>query len=247
MNQRVSNILIGLVVLGLVLLAVLGPQFLPKFSKLHKVFDSPVNMGLVAVLVVLIAIFNIKVGVAFAFLVLMFAVYLMDDKHTQKIEDFFAVVKTLQGKVELGTPRTASVRLVPNTNLETFQNEMGNNANNSNNVNKQNNVTDEKSKNLALNNKVEMNVQPVKDHVDKILKEAVTKVQSCATPEQYDFLTQQAPNDFRINGYDVAGCRYDLASRPQNLTVYGPPLSWCATYDQQQASKCGTLFYPLNG
>ena len=290
-SQRVKNILIGLVVLGIVLLAVLGPQYLPKFTKLHAVFDSPINMGLVSVLVVLIAIFDVKIGVAFAFLVLMFAVYLMDEKNTQRLENFFVDVTTAtgvvtktgygaQGQQEFSAPRLASIRLDPITEpidklgdlmagltpqpsvtpkapipKEGFED--ATTAMTSMNTSSTAHVETSTTQNIVMaiqnkvdaTNKTEMNMQPVADHVQKILVAGANqKPVACATPQQYDFLTQQVPNDQNtINRFDVVGARYDLQSRPQNLTVYGPPLSWCATYDQQQANKCGTFFYPLNG
>lgn len=261
--ERIKNILIGLVVLGMALLAVLGPQYLPQFTKLHGVFDSPINMGLVAVLVVLVALFDVKLGVAFAFVVLMFAVYLMDEKNTQKIETFFAnalssgVASTPTGMVaktgglqEFAAPRTASIRLTPLAEpvitvpalaaqqpaQEGFEDV----------VITHENKTDATNKTPTENS--DMNNNPIANHAQKILAAANQKAPACAAPQQYDFLTQQVPNDQNTIGrFDVVGTRYDLASRPQNLTVYGPPLSWCATYDQQQATKCGTLFYPLNG
>lgn len=289
-TQRIKNILVGLVVLGLVILAVLGPQYLPKFTKLHSVFDSPVNMGLIAVLVVLIAIFDIKIGIAFAFMVLMFAVYLMDKKNTQRLENFFADMTTVTGAVtkigkgalgqqEFAAPRLASIRLDPITGTvdnigelvsslaqqvvgdtksstmapsiatpktlipkESFQ-DMPTSTNPS-----ANSDTDVQNK-LDATNKTEMSMQPVADHAKKILTAGANqKAPACSTPQQYDFLTQQVPNNQNTIGrFDVAGTRYDLQSRPQNLTVYGPPLAWCSTYDQQQANKCGTFFYPLNG
>jgi hypothetical protein len=275
-QQRIKNILIGLVVLGLALLAVLGPQYLPKFTKLHMVFDSPINMGLVAVLVVLIALFDVKLGVAFAFLVLMFAVYLMDEKNTQKIETFFAnalakgvpqtplatgmVATTGQGMLgqqEFAAPRVASIRLNPVAEpvittpiaapgTEGFEDT----TTTTESLNKTN--TTNKIETATTNTSLEqqdMNYAPLANHAQQILTAGANqKAPACATPQQYDFLTQQVPGDMqRINGFDVAGCRYDLASRPQNLTVYGPPLSWCGTYDQQQTAKCGTVFYPLHG
>jgi len=249
-QERFKNIIIGLVVVGIVLLAVLVPQYLPKFTKLHKVFDSPVNMGLVAVLVVLIAIFDVRIGVAFAFLVLMFAVYLMDSSNTQKLENFFATTGLVVGNQEFGTPRQASIRLNPisepsNTVMskkEGFESELPTEK-----VNATNKIP---SAEISVSaDQQEMNMQPVADHVQKIIAAGANqKAPVCATPQQYDFLTQQVPNDQNTIGrFDVAGTRYDLTSRPQNLTVYGPPLAWCGTYDQQQATKCGTLFYPLNG
>ena len=271
-SQRVKHILIGLVVLGMALLAVLGPQYLPQFTKLHGVFDSPINMGLVAVLVVLITLFDIKLGVAFAFVVLMFAVYLMDEKNTQKIETFFAnalasdvpqtpmatgmVVKTGQGQQEFAAPRTASIRLtplsesiitVPTAQQEGFEDTTTPTLNKTDTTNKTDaNTTTSTTTSLEQQ---DMNYQPLADHTQKILTAGANqKAPACATPQQYDFLTQQVPNNQNTIGrFDVVGTRYDLESRPQNLTVYGPPLSWCATYDQQQTAKCGTVFYPLHG
>jgi hypothetical protein len=59
-----------------------------------------------------------------------------------------------------------------------------------------------------------------------------------------DFITKVGPPNRA--GYDVAGCRYDFKDSPQNLTTYGPPLSQCGTYSEDQYSCTGTLFYPLN-
>ncbi len=275
-TQRIKNIIVGLVVLGVVLLAVLGPQYLPKFTKLHTVFDNPINMGLVTVLVVLISIFDIKLGVAFAFLVLMFAVYLMDEKNTQRLENFFADATTVTGAVtktglglqEFAPPRLSSIRLHPITepinNIGELISEMSQQTSVTPKApipkegfedvaattSSTNQVTVANNQNkVDANNKTEMNMQPVADHVQKIIAAGANqKAPACATPQQYDFLTQQVPNDQNtINRFDVVGARYDLQSRPQNLTVYGPPLAWCATYDQQQAAKCGTVFYPLHG
>lgn len=293
-NKRIKNILVGLLVLGLALLAVLGPQYLPKFTKLHNVFDDTINIGLIAVLVVLISLFDIKIGVAFAFLVLMFAVYLMDNKNTQRIENFFADVATVSGIVkkpgqnvtstqEFAAPRMASIKLSPITDTitdlgllvssltppsdtnylkksaqfkEPFTTEPTQNQ--STQIEENNLDTINKTNNIALNNTLDTppntppNTSPntPPNTSNKLHMSTINhNVPACNSQQQYDFLTQQIPNDQNnnINRYDVAGTRYNLQSRPQNLTIYGPPLSWCATYDKQQATKCGTYFYPLNG
>ena len=261
MQERLKNIIVGLVVIGIVLLAVLAPQYLPKFTKLHKVFDSPFNMGLVAVLVVLIAILDVKIGVAFAFLVLMFAVYLMDNSNTQNLENFFSNTGLVIGSQEFGTPRQASIRLSPFSEPEVITTNVPKMTTNQS-VSKEGFADELPADKVDATNKIdtldittttqyqsEMNMQPVADHAQKILVNGANqKAPACATPQQYDFLTQQVPNNQNTIGrFDVVGTRYDLESRPQNLTVYGPPLSWCGTYDQQQVAKCGTLFYPLNG
>ena len=60
-----------------------------------------------------------------------------------------------------------------------------------------------------------------------------------------DQITVVGPKDRA--GFDTTGCRYDMKNSPQNLTKYGPPLSACGTYNNNQTAKCGTVFYPLNG
>jgi len=60
-----------------------------------------------------------------------------------------------------------------------------------------------------------------------------------------DFLTQVGHPD--KHGYDVQGCRYDMKASPQNLTVNGPPLAWCNTYQTSLKDGRTTMWYPLNG
>lgn len=56
-----------------------------------------------------------------------------------------------------------------------------------------------------------------------------------------NFMTQQGHTNFQ--GYDVSGCRLDNNKTNQNMCIYGPPLSWCNTYNKNNS---GTLWYPLN-
>lgn len=59
------------------------------------------------------------------------------------------------------------------------------------------------------------------------------------------FLTQQGHTDKA--GYDIAGCRYDMKAEEQNLTKHGPPVSFCAAYNDKSLQHCGTYYYPLHG
>jgi hypothetical protein len=59
------------------------------------------------------------------------------------------------------------------------------------------------------------------------------------------FLTQQGHVDKA--GYDISGCRYDMKAEEQNLTKYGPPVSFCGAYSEKSLKHCGTYYYPLNG
>jgi hypothetical protein len=60
-----------------------------------------------------------------------------------------------------------------------------------------------------------------------------------------NYLTQVG--NLNYEGYDIAGCRYDFRNSPQNGVLYGPPLSWCNTYNKSKVQTTGTLWYPLHG
>ena len=267
MDQRMSNILTGVLVIGIALLAALGPAYIPHFGKLHKLFDSQLNIFLMAVLVLFITLFNIKIGIAFAFMVLMFAVYMRDDAVRKSIEGFFTDLDTSAsytvGKQEYANPKSASVKILSPIDEMTYAASdtaarqaqgitegfvaAGAGAAASTLASTQAITQPTENINLNINNPTAMNsAKPIIDHVNGYLN-AANKKPACVGSTQYEYLTQKADGDKNINGYDVVGCRYDLESRPQNFTTYGPPLAWCATYDQSQAKRCGTLFYPLNG
>jgi hypothetical protein len=70
------------------------------------------------------------------------------------------------------------------------------------------------------------------------------QIQPAIACNQNDSLSQVG--SMNRDGYDCSGCRYDMKESPQNLTMWGQPLSRCSTYDASKVSKYGTVFYPLN-
>lgn len=81
--------------------------------------------------------------------------------------------------------------------------------------------------------------------LDQAEIEQKTSAMTASICNPQDQITVVGPKD--RTGFDTTGCRYDMKNSPQNLTKYGPPLSACGTYDNNKTSKCGTVFYPLNG
>jgi hypothetical protein len=69
-----------------------------------------------------------------------------------------------------------------------------------------------------------------------------TLFQKCGNTN--DFLTQKT--NMNMDGHDISGCRLDKNQTLQTGSMYGPPLSWCNTYDTSKLQKTGTLWYPLN-
>ncbi len=135
-----------------------------------------------------------------------------------------------------------------------------NNLSVTNNTQTDNTQVTTKSPNMSYNNIAPLvaNAAPVNyqtskevlanadaSHLDAFLKAKMGSPSGGCANNTFEFLTQQGPRD--AAGWDTVSCRYDSAVRGQNSSQYGPPLAWCATYDQSKLTKCGTLFYPLNG
>jgi hypothetical protein len=68
---------------------------------------------------------------------------------------------------------------------------------------------------------------------------------TCASVSLDDMPTQQQLKS--VDGYDIAGCRYDNKNCAQNTSINGMPLSDCRVYDVEQAKDIGCIFYPMNG
>ena len=53
-----------------------------------------------------------------------------------------------------------------------------------------------------------------------------------------------------VNAVNVSNvnkkCDYKYKDSQHNMTLYGPPLASCNTYNKEQIAMCGTPFYPIN-
>lgn len=192
------DIMVGTCVLIAILLAMTTNYWLPHVNHMSYLFRDNITLGLIAVVVVLLTLYDCKLGVAFAFVVAVVTVNMMQ-------EGFEAFVNL---KVpETARPRPETVRSTEyKEGFQTMAPEQGANI-----------ISEKIEKQMGL-------------------------PKSCSV-DQKDFNTYSAGKDY--HGFDVTGCRYDLENRTQNSIVYGPPLSWCATYGSD--SKLPVPFYPLNG
>lgn len=194
-----NDIMVGTCVLFAVLLAMTTNYWLPHVNHMSYLFKDNITLGLIAVVVVLLTLYDCKLGVAFAFVVAVVAVNMMQEGF-----EAFVDIKT----ESVAKPINVEHPMTPKKK-EGFQT-----------------ISPEQGANIIS---------------EKIEKQMVLP-KSCSI-DQKDFNTYSAGKDY--HGFDVAGCRYDLENRTQNTTVYGPPLSWCATYGTD--SKLPVPFYPLNG
>lgn len=275
-SERVMNILLGVFIITLAMVTAYIPQITVTSARLQTLLDSPLNIALIAVLVFLVTVLNPKVGIVLGFMVVVLAVVLKNQSITEKIEAFCgcAMKEGFSGDVDASlvyqNPRTAGASVSP---VEIIYREGGvaqgfadvpvkeaeNNLSVTNNT-QADNTKPVAIKNMSYNsiaplvaNAAPVNYQTSKEvlanadssHLDAYLKAKMGSPSGGCANNTFEFLTQQGPHD--AAGWDTVSCRYDSAVRGQNSSQYGPPLAWCATYDQSKLTKCGTLFYPLNG
>lgn len=274
-SERVMNILLGVFIITLAMVTAYIPQLKLTSDRLQTLLDSPVNIALIAILVFLVTVLNPKVGIVLGFMVVTLAVVLKNKEVTQKIEAFCGCANRAEGftgaDVDAGLvyqdPRTAGASVSP---VDIIYREGGvaqgfedvevsgkNNLAISNNTNTEQ-LT--KSVNMSYNNIAPLvaNAAPVNyqtskevlanadsNHLNTYLQAKMGSPSGGCANNTFEFLTQQGPRD--AAGWDTVSCRYDSTVSGQNSSQYGPPLAWCATYDQSKLTKCGTLFYPLNG
>lgn len=275
-SERVMNILLGVFIITLAMVTAFIPQLTVTSSRLQTLLDSPLNIALIAALVFLVTVLNPKVGIVLGFMVVVLAVVLKNQSVTKKIEAFCgcAMKEGFAGDVDAGlvyqNPRTARASISP---VEIIYREGGvaqgfddvpvreaeNNLSVTNNT-QIDNTKPVAIKNMSYNNIAHLvaNAAPVNyqtskevlanadaNHLNTYLQAKMGSPSGGCANNTFEFLTQQGPCD--AAGWDTVSCRYDSAVRGQNSSQYGPPLAWCATYDQSKLTKCGTLFYPLNG
>lgn len=268
-SERVMNILLGVFIITLAMLTAYLPQLNLTSARLQTLLDNPLNIALVAVLVFLVTVLNPKVGIVLGFMVVTLAVVLKNKEVTQKIEAFcgcgmregFANDKVDAGLV-YQNPRTAGASL---SAVDVIYREGGvaqgfEDIPAKNNLSDTNNTLNTPKVNMSYNNIAPLvaNAAPVNyqtskevlanadfNHLNTFLQAKMGSQSGGCANNTFEFLTQQGPRD--AAGWDTVSCRYDATVRGQNSSQYGPPLAWCATYDQSKLTKCGTLFYPLNG
>lgn len=264
-SDRVLNILLGVFIITLALVTAFIPQLTLTSERLQALLDSPLNIGLIAVLVFLVTVLNPKVGIVLGFMVITLAVVLKNQTITKKIEAFCGCAaregfRDIDAALQYQNPRTAGAS-VPELDVIYREGGVAQGfadipATGKNNLSVSNNKESEQKPQMSNNNIAQLvtNAAPVNYQSAKaILSKAdisnlnaylQTKAGGCPN-NNFEFLTQQGPAD--AAGWDTVSCRYDATVRGQNSSQYGPPLAWCATYDQSKLAKCGTLFYPLNG
>ena len=254
-NTQVKSACMGVIIIALVVLIVFTPKMMRNARCLKQLMNNTTNIILLSVLALCITLIDPIMGVVFALLVGIVAVYLKDvDTDTLKeVESFMSLYqnpRSISQSLDKNEIKMNEMKYVENMmnygrkhDVKTVEGMMnyGRKYNMSNRVNSENVELVEEENNTMSNNQI--NQEQVNVMLQK--KEVNNTNLNNNTCNTHNYLTQSGPSD--PTGYDVVGCRYDMTSSLQNNTVYGPPLAWCNTYDKSKVKTCGTVFYPLNG
>lgn len=201
---------------------ILVVAFLDVFDRtipqLRYLFTNQTNMMLVTLLVVLVVFLNVPVGIMLL-MVLAYMHYYYNEKLNREKQR-----------------RENMINLSMSRITDNFLDKTGNPSHVQPDVNVQ------MVNNTAMNNSHNDLKAKVQNDIEAVVSKRTSDF-NLFDNEGRDMLTQQAPNNRQ--GFDVAGCRYDMTVKGQNLTVYGTPLSLCSTYNNNN-KQVGTSFYPLN-
>ena len=189
--------------------------------QLQNLFNNQVNLGLLSLVIICSILLNVPIGVMLLFVALYMNMFYRNRNNRAMQESFQN--NHLHSQV---------------LDLVADENELLNHG-----PNADSHITSD-------NNKVEIakavNDLPKNPELVKPVSNSVKTTAGVASKcdVNNDLLTQTF--DKNRNGFDVAGCRYDMKASPQNLTLNGPPVAQCANYNTKQMETVGCAFYPLN-
>lgn len=228
MPTDLKSKVIGSLIVLTILLAVTTPLWVKRITTITDLFADNTAIGLLAATVILLTWYNCKLGVAFAVLVAMVSVAVKTEGFQAYLEtfanpeppvkkDIAPAIAAKKAQLEKMHKWVDKAEKKPHLapKREAFQSE----------------ITTSSNSNL---------LEP--ENGAQIIQDKMTAQMEVNRPCDKDFMTYTRGTNY--HGYDVAGCRYDLKDGNQNGSIYGPPLSWCATYKD---NKHAVPFYPLNG
>jgi hypothetical protein len=189
--------------------------------QLQNLFSNQTNLGLLALVIVCCILLNIPVGIMLLFVALYMNMFYRN-RNNRVIQESFQNNHLHSQVLDLVADEEPIFNQGPNADSHI--------AHNRNRVEIARAVND-LPKNPALAKPVSNSVKTTADSQARCNK-------------GNDLLTQTF--DKNRDGYDVAGCRYDMKVSPQNLTLHGPPVAQCGNYNKDKMNMVGTAFYPLN-
>lgn len=210
-----------LVLLCFVLVVVFMDSIDKVVPSLRNIFNDKVNLGLAALVVILTTLINVPVGAMLLFVILYMHMY-YKTKHNLVLQESFQNNHLHKQVLDLVADEDPDFNHGANadSHIEPDQNKV-----------EIARAVNDLPKNPELTKAVSQSVE-----------RAMRGPKTC--DQNNDLLTQTF--DKNRNGFDVAGCRYDMKASPQNLTMNGPPVAQCGNYHKDKMDMIGTAFYPLN-
>ena len=219
---------------------------------LLTLFTNPINFILLNILVILVLLINLPMGIILTFTLLYLSVYVKNILNTKqdKINNIILTSNLIKlNNTELTKsgllnqhPMANNVsNNVDNTVVNNVSNTVGNTV--SNNVdntvsNKPTTYTAPLINNLEINNNLSIDMT-------QLLSDSEFNYNNSAPFPNNNLSPLQLTNIINVSNVNQK-CDYKYKDSHQNMTLYGPPLASCNTYNKEQIATCGTPFYPIN-
>ena len=207
---------------------------------LLTLFTNPTNFILLNILVILVLLINLPMGIILTFTLLYLSVYVKN------------ILNTKQDKID-NIILTSNLIKLNNTELTKSgllnQHPMANNISNtvantvSNNIVSNNTIANTVSNNSIINN-TEINNNSSID-MTQLLSDSEFNYNNSAPFPNNNLSPLQLTNIINVSNVNKK-CDYKYKDSQHNMTLYGPPLASCNTYNKEQIAMCGTPFYPIN-
>ena len=210
------------IIIAIILIIAFTDDMFNSVPVLLKLFTDTTNFMLIILLVILVLLVDLPCGILLAFLVLYLAIYIKR-MQTHKLDRFENI---LLASALINNNNSSGHKSILNNIPSKYASESEFNYN----------------RTKPFPNK---NIAPFRPIDQHSIEQNTNKMVSNIACNQNDAITTVKPNN--RDGYDITGCRFDFKDSTQNMTKYGPPLASCGAYNKEQITKCGTVFYPLNG
>ena len=205
---------------------VLVVTFMDNINKmipqLRNLFNNNINLGLLCIVVLCTILLNTSLGIMLMFVVLYMSMFYR-----------YKVLQDVQESFQNNHLHKQVLQLVADEDTEF-----------NHGLNADSHTTHQENQ-VQINKAVqELPKEPQNsESTSNSLETAIRTPKNCQAVGG-DLLTQTFDNN--REGYDVAGCRYDMKASLQNLTMNGPPVAQCGNYQSDKMNMIGAAFYPLN-
>ena len=212
---------------------------------LLTLFTNPTNFILLNILVILVLLINLPMGIILTFTLLYLSVYVKNILNTKqdKIDNIILTSNLIKlNNTELTKSGLLNQHPMANNISNTVANTVSNNIV-SNNIVDNNTIANTVSNNSIINN-TEINNNSSID-MTQLLSDSEFNYNNSAPFPNNNLSPLQLTNIINVSNVNKK-CDYKYKDSQHNMTLYGPPLASCNTYNKEQIAMCGTPFYPIN-